>query len=200
MIMGTPRYMAPEQCRGAGGRDRKADVYSLGVILYQMLAGRPPFIAEAPGELVSMHLRDQPPPLRKLDQAIPEELADFVHRMLAKEPAERPAMVEVVAELEALGAQRSRGSASDAYIQVTRGDKGRQKAVQTLPPVVGQTFGTVTQRRFAVAILILVRPGAGRGLCPVRRVRQDGQRFVDVTVFSGPQVGGRSPASRRGPR
>jgi hypothetical protein len=60
----------------------------------------------------------------------------------------------VVAELESLGAQRSRGSASDAYISVTKADKGRQKGVQTLPPVVGQTMGTVTQRRFAVAIVL----------------------------------------------
>src|SRR5947209_3380037 len=98
-------------------------------------------MAASAGELLSMHLRDQPTPLRKLDKAIAEDLADFVHRMLAKEPNERPEMSVVVTELESLGAQRSRGSASDAYISVTKADKGKQKAVSTLPPVVGQTMG-----------------------------------------------------------
>ena len=154
MIMGTPTHMAPEQCRGVSDVTGKADVYALGIILYQSLIGHPPFMAASAGELLSMHLRDQPTPLRKLDKAISEDIADFVHRMLAKEPTDRPEMSEVVAGLEELGAQRSRGSASDAFISVTKGDKGRQKVVQTLPPVVGQTIGTATQRRFAVAIII----------------------------------------------
>ena len=155
IIMGTPTHMAPEQCRGVSDVTGKADVYALGVILYQCLIGHPPFMASSAGELLSMHLRDQPTPLRKLDKTLPDEVADFVQRMLEKEPNDRPEMLEVVAGLEALGAQRSRGSASEAYLaSVTRGDKGKNKAVQTLPPVVGQTIGTVTQRRFAVAIVI----------------------------------------------
>ncbi|HRI53619.1 MAG TPA: serine/threonine-protein kinase, partial [Pseudomonadota bacterium] len=155
IIMGTPTHMAPEQCRGVSDVTGKADVYALGVILYQCLIGHPPFMASSAGELLSMHLRDQPTPLRKLDKTITDEVAEFVQRMLEKEPADRPEMLEVVAQLEALGAQRSRGSASEAYLaSVTRGDKGKNKAVQTLPPVVGQTIGTVTQRRFAVAIVI----------------------------------------------
>jgi serine/threonine-protein kinase len=155
MIMGTPTHMAPEQCRGASDVTGKADVYALGVILYQSLIGHPPFVASSAGELLSMHLRDQPTPLRKLDKTISEDIADLVQRMLAKEPNDRPEMSEVVAALEELGAYRSRHGASDAHIVVTKSDKGRQKApVQTMPPVVGQTFGTVTQRRFVFAIVV----------------------------------------------
>jgi serine/threonine-protein kinase len=108
MIMGTPTHMAPEQCRGASNIDGKADVYSLGVILYEGLVGHPPFFADNVGELMTMHLRDPPPGLRKLDSSIPKDLADLVHAMLAKDPSERPDMGEVCARLVALVAQRQR--------------------------------------------------------------------------------------------
>jgi hypothetical protein len=160
MIMGTPTHMAPEQCRGASDVDGKADVYSLGVILYQMLVGHPPFVADSASELMSMHMRDKPPSLRKLDPSIPEQLHDLVHSMLAKEPTARPEMAEVVEQLELLGAHRTRrttvskpalalraaGASSDRV-------KGRP-VLQTLQQAAGQTLGGATSRRFAAAIAI----------------------------------------------
>src|SRR5262245_5056408 len=62
-IMGTPMYMAPEQCRGAEAVDDRADVYALGVILYQLLAGKPPFLARTLPELLGMHQFVAPVPL-----------------------------------------------------------------------------------------------------------------------------------------
>lgn len=107
MIMGTPTHMSPEQCRGLSEIDGKADVYALGVLLFEMLIGHAPFMAPSVGELISMHLRDQPPSLRKLDKGIPAALSDLVAGMLKKQPTERPEMLEVVEQLEALGAHRS---------------------------------------------------------------------------------------------
>lgn len=151
IIMGTPTHMAPEQCRGASDVTGKADVYSLGVILYQVLIGHPPFVAASAGELLSMHLRDQPTPLRKLDPGIPENLADLVHRMLEKDPGERPEMSEVVLELESLGAHRTRASQSDAHIPVKNPEKAKPRP-NTLQNAAGQTFSTSTQKRFVLAI------------------------------------------------
>jgi len=103
MIMGTPTYMSPEQCRGADGVDDKADVYALGVILYQLLTGRPPFIAQSMTELLGMHQFVAPTPLATIDPNIPPRLVSLVHAMLAKDSRERPPMSRVAAELDAIG-------------------------------------------------------------------------------------------------
>ena len=106
-LMGTPRYMSPEQCRGMGEISGKSDVYSLGVMMYEMVSGRPPMVAEAMGELIAMHLFMTPTPLRELDPTLPGDLTQLIHAMLAKSPDERPTMSEVMTQLEAMGAGRS---------------------------------------------------------------------------------------------
>jgi serine/threonine protein kinase len=83
-IAGTPRYMAPEQSRGV--LTPASDVYSAGVVLYEMLAGRPPFEGDAPVDLALQHLQDPPPPL---DAGVPAALQEIVFRALAKDPGER---------------------------------------------------------------------------------------------------------------
>jgi len=107
VMMGTPLYMSPEQCRNASDVDDKADVYSLGVMLYRMLAGKPPFSAPGTGELMAMHIYMQPPPLGEADRSLPEPLVQLVHRMLAKKREERPSMSQVASELERIGVKAS---------------------------------------------------------------------------------------------
>ncbi len=104
MVMGTPRYMAPEQCRGVGGVGDRADVYSLGVLLYQMLSGRCPFEAEGVGDLIVMQINQPPRPLRDLAPQVAPQVAALAHHLLRKQPGERPAMAEVAQELERLEA------------------------------------------------------------------------------------------------
>ena len=98
MLLGTPTYMSPEQCRGSRSVDAKADVYALGVILYQLLGGQPPFIGSGAADVMTMHLFEQPAPLSSLAEVSPR-LGRLVHQMLHKSPAERPSMAQVAARL-----------------------------------------------------------------------------------------------------
>ncbi|WP_437931218.1 protein kinase [Sorangium sp. So ce291] len=91
-FLGTSTYMAPEQWRNPAEVDGRADVYSLGVMLFELCSGRPPFVAADRVELITMHMRDEPPSLQHLAPAVPGALAAFVAAMLAKDPAERPTM------------------------------------------------------------------------------------------------------------
>ena len=88
-LVGTPRYMSPEQCLGqrVGAR---SDLYSLGVVLYEMLAGRPPFIDPLQSALLVKQATAPPPALPKLRQDIQRPLALAVHSLLAKRPEDRP--------------------------------------------------------------------------------------------------------------
>jgi len=108
VVMGTPSYMSPEQCKGARQVDAKSDVYSFGVMLYQMLSGRLPFDAEGPGEVMVMHIRDAHPPLAQVAPELPREVTSLCDGLLAKDPAARIPMAELAERLTAL-AEKYRG-------------------------------------------------------------------------------------------
>jgi serine/threonine protein kinase len=100
VVLGTPRYMAPEQCRGGGSIDHRADIYALGCLFYETLCGRPPFPYQWPGELIAAHLGEVPLPPRAWVPAIPPALDALVTRAIAKDPAHRPpTMSDIAREL-----------------------------------------------------------------------------------------------------
>ena len=104
VLMGTPLYMAPEQARAAGSIDHRADLYSLGCILYELLCGQPPFVAEGAGEIIALQLFAEPEPLRARLAEITPEMDAIVMRLLRKEPHERyQSATEVVAALTSVG-------------------------------------------------------------------------------------------------
>ncbi len=87
-IMGTPLYMSPEQCRGES-LDARSDIYSLGVVAYQMLAGEPPFSGDMPA-VMQEHINTGPQPLRERISKVPKRATEVVMAALAKDPSDRP--------------------------------------------------------------------------------------------------------------
>jgi serine/threonine protein kinase len=87
-VVGTPAYMAPEQAEGRTV-DARSDIFSLGIVFYEMLTGQRPFAGGTAASIVAAILKDTPRPVRELQPAIPRELARLVHRCLAKDPIDR---------------------------------------------------------------------------------------------------------------
>lgn len=102
VVLGTPCYMAPEQSFGERGVDARADIWSLGAILYEALSGRKPVEGENLGQVILSFLTQNVPPLAALAPELPPDVSALVMRMLAKEAAERPADLDSVYELLSL--------------------------------------------------------------------------------------------------
>src|SRR4030095_447249 len=110
-MIGTPRYMSPEQCNG-WELTPAADVYSLGVILYEMLTGSAPFSGSSPLAIAMKHAKDPPRPPRELVASIPEDLQTLILKALEKRPDDRPANAaefrsELLAIAERLGLEHA---------------------------------------------------------------------------------------------
>jgi serine/threonine-protein kinase len=112
-VMGTAEYLAPEQALG-GRVDGRADLYALGCVLYALLAGRPPFRGPTPVATMMMHGSDPVPDVRGLRPDTPDWLADLVHGLLAKNPADRPMGAATVAA--ALAARESTGGGATVVL------------------------------------------------------------------------------------
>ena len=114
----APTYLAPEQCRaGAAAHGYSAagdsaaitdrvDVYALGVLLFQMATGQPPFSGRAPSEIIALHIAALPPKLEQRGVAAPAGLATLVASMLIKDPSARPTLLEVEQRLQRLATQQ----------------------------------------------------------------------------------------------
>jgi tetratricopeptide (TPR) repeat protein len=96
VLLGTPGYLAPETISGAREIDGRADLFSLGCLIYRCLAGRPPFEANDPAALLAQIILYNPPPLGELVIGMPPAIDDLVKRLLAKDPDRRPADARAV--------------------------------------------------------------------------------------------------------
>ncbi|HYV97813.1 MAG TPA: protein kinase [Gemmatimonadaceae bacterium] len=105
--LGTPRYMSPEQISGDQTVDGRADLYSLACTLFEMLAGRPPFVGPTFQSMMYQHMADDPPPVSRFRANVPSHISAAITRALAKSPADRfPTTVAFAEALKAPSVER----------------------------------------------------------------------------------------------
>ncbi|MDX1394826.1 MAG: protein kinase [Gemmatimonadota bacterium] len=132
--IGSPPYMSPEQATGRYDLDGRSDLYSLGCVAYEMLAGQPPFTGPTPVVVLARHALDPVPPLATARPGLPRRVVDSVERALAKTPADRFATVrEFAAALAAAGPITSSSPAVFARTTTPTGLAARRPSVAVLP-------------------------------------------------------------------
>jgi serine/threonine-protein kinase len=89
LVVGTPAYMSPEQASATPDLDHRSDIYALACLLYEMLAGEPPFTGRTAQAIMARQVRERPPSLRVVRPDVPQRVEDAIHRALAKRPEER---------------------------------------------------------------------------------------------------------------
>ena len=125
VALGTPAYMAPEQASADPHIDHRADIYAVGVIAYELLTGRPPFVGNTQQELLAAHVTQTPDPVTRYRESVPPALAELVMKCLEKKAADRwQSTDELLARLEAF-ATPSGGVTPTGMIPVDRRARGK---------------------------------------------------------------------------
>jgi eukaryotic-like serine/threonine-protein kinase len=175
-VMGTATYFSPEQAEGIGV-DSRSDIYSLGVVLFEMVTGRPPFLGDTPVAVASKHVRDHPPAPRELNPSIPPTFEAIILKAMAKDPAHRYRTAEELrADLLRFNEGRSVLAMDDATTMIAAAggatqvvgtvepDQTRAVPVSTdLPEDDDAEDGSNRTRTYAIilAVLLLLLLGAG---------------------------------------
>jgi eukaryotic-like serine/threonine-protein kinase len=130
-VMGTATYFSPEQAQGMSV-DQRSDVYSLGVVLYEMVAGKPPFTGDNPVTIAYKHVRETPPALRSIVPSVPGDFEKIVNHALAKSPASRYASADDLrADLERFRQGQAVAATAVAAADPTMANAGAPTAMQT---------------------------------------------------------------------
>jgi serine/threonine-protein kinase len=141
MSLGTPTYISPEQAVGDPDLDHRADIYSLGVMAYEMLCGHPPFAGRSAQMVMAAHANQQPEPIARRRSDTPAALADFVMQCLEKVPASRPQTADEI--VLALTERRStRAFAVPRLGAVRRGVSWLPWAIAAIATAAAIYFGT----------------------------------------------------------
>ena len=130
-VPGSPRYMSPEQCKGTGA-DHRSDIYSLGVVMYEVATGLPPFRIDTLAEAFDKHVSTAPPPPRSVAPEVPAALESIILRCLAKSPEQRFQSAEEIAS--DLVVSSSVRSAACPRFDTTAGRVGSPPAARATTP------------------------------------------------------------------
>ncbi len=185
-VMGTATYFSPEQAEGIGV-DSRSDIYSLGVVLFEMVTGRPPFLGDTPVAVASKHVRDHPPAPRELNPSIPPTFEAIILKAMAKDPAHRYRTAEELrADLLRFNEGRSVLAMDEAAMGATAVvggmgvtqavgavDPERTRAVAATPPEAAEeppSDGAHRTRTYAIILVILLLLLIGAGFLLVRNL------------------------------
>jgi eukaryotic-like serine/threonine-protein kinase len=205
---GDARYISPEQAQGQP-TGPATDVYGLGVVLYQMLAGRPPFLGDSAAEVAGKHVNEMPVPPSQVAPAVGEHLDAIVLKAMAKAPAERyPSVADMAAELEMAAAEitvhykrrrtwiwvASSAALLLAIAAVIFAVTALRASTVAVPPVIGlsaaEASGTVIRDRLSPVFVTTPSPTAAAGIV-IGEIPSAGKQVkpastVQLTVSSGP--------------
>jgi eukaryotic-like serine/threonine-protein kinase len=210
-IMGTPAYMAPEQCRGASDVDRRADLYALGCILFHMVCARPPFLGFGAGEIIGMQQFVPPPRPRTLNPDIPSDVEALILRLLEKDPAARLQSTEaLLAELAVLTPSASDQDSGGWSLKARRASSQRppSSGMRELDRRDARTVpgrGTSQEPTHSLPESDVGSPGSGAPASapvfdskgPTQAVIGDPPTTLNSAVHSAESVPVRPPPSRR---
>jgi Tol biopolymer transport system component len=160
LLMGTVKYMSPEQAQGLN-LDARSDVFSLGVVIYEMLAGRHPFEGEDNSNVITSILKQEPVPLSQMLPQLPPEIEEIVHRALAKDRARRYQSAEEL--LEALRPLRAAQSAS-GISSVSASARAGDSTAASITSITQQAVSLVTQHKLRAGAMLLTAVVVAGGL------------------------------------
>jgi serine/threonine protein kinase len=133
LIIGTPQYMSPEQCSQAAEIDSRSDIYSLGVILYEMLVGHVPFTGESPTAIMMKHLQEPPPSVLEERKDLPAAVGRVVTRAMAKRPEDRFQTVSDLSEELASAAEEDPAASSASSVAAST-ERATNRIIVTTGP------------------------------------------------------------------
>ncbi len=181
-IIGTPAYMAPEQARGDGEVDARADLYALGATLFEMLSGRPPHVGPTPIAILARLVTTPAPRLSEVLPDVPLQLDELMNQLLATFPADRPVAAEYVAkELRSLASDLATNSERVARVVIDDGDSPMSLAPPSGVSIVSAGGGS----RLVTSILATQVP---KGAPRHRLLAQLRAHGADATELGGDAI------------
>jgi len=187
MVIGTPSYMSPEQCRGERNVDHRADIYAIACLMFAMLTGRPPFHSRMPGELIAAHLREPPPLASSRVPGLPKSIDDVLQRGLEKSPLDRFPSIAALCDAiravqQALGRSGNESRPADAVEPLVRSEPARPTP-HAGPSTIDLDLTTLQTASGQPAT---PSPGAGSGAAPGRHQRRRlAGALIAIAVLGG---------------